>query len=185
MTELRPAPAPHLRLAPTARLDLPPLRPEHAEAMAQALADPALHAFTGGEPLDADRLRARYERLAAGPPDPTERWWNWALWLRAEDRPVGFVQATVDGGGRTAEIAWVVGVPWQGRGLAVEAARALAAGLAGAGVARLVAHVHPDHRASAAVAAAVGLRPTGLLQDGEVRWEGPAGRSPDAPVSPR
>ena len=32
----------------TARLDLLPLRVEHAAEMAEVLADPALHTFTGG-----------------------------------------------------------------------------------------------------------------------------------------
>ena len=39
---------------------------------------------------------------------------------RAEDCLTGTVQATVSDG--TAEIAWVVGTPWQGRGIAKEAA---------------------------------------------------------------
>jgi RimJ/RimL family protein N-acetyltransferase len=38
------------------------------------------------------------------------------------------------------------------------------------GVRRLVAHVHPDHVASAAVARSLGLAATDELVDGEVRW---------------
>ena len=34
----------------------------------------------------------------------------------------------------------------------------------------IIAHVHPDHRASAAGAAACGLVPTGEVVDGEIRW---------------
>jgi RimJ/RimL family protein N-acetyltransferase len=59
----------------------------------------------------------------------------------------------------------------QGRGLAVEAAAAMVERLAAAGVTRLVAHVHPDHAASAAVAARLGLRRTDVVEDGELRWE--------------
>jgi RimJ/RimL family protein N-acetyltransferase len=153
----------------TARLTLRPLRPADAAEMAVVLADPALHAFTGGAPLDPDALRARYERLAAGSPDPAVTWHNWVLHLTAEDRLTGYVQATVAGG--TAEVAWVVGTPWQGRGLAGEAARALVAWLRDRGVGLVVAHVHPDHRASAAVAARAGLAPTDRSHDGETRWE--------------
>ena len=47
----------------TARLDLLPLRVEHAAEMAEVLADPALHTFTGGTPYSPEALRARYERL--------------------------------------------------------------------------------------------------------------------------
>jgi RimJ/RimL family protein N-acetyltransferase len=39
------------------------------------------------------------------------------------------------------------------------------------GAGRVVAHVHPQHEASAAVARAVGLTPSGRVVDGEVRWE--------------
>jgi len=35
---------------------------------------------------------------------------------------------------------------------------------------RLVAHIHPDHLASARVAERLGLAPTDAVQDGEVRW---------------
>lgn len=156
-----------------ARVDLEPLRTEHAEEMAEVLGDPALHRFIGGVPDTAERLRARYARMTAGSPDPAVQWLNWVVRLRAERRLVGTVQATVEGG--TAEIAWVVGTPWQGRGIAVEAARALVAGLAAYGVRGVVAHIHPDHTASAAVARAAGLAPTGERRDGEVRWRAELG----------
>ncbi|GAA1292800.1 GNAT family N-acetyltransferase [Saccharothrix xinjiangensis] len=152
----------------TARLDLVPLRVGHADGMAAVLADPALHAFTGGAPATPGALRSRYERLAGGSGDPGVAWLNWVVRLRAEERLTGTVQATVTG--PLAEVAWVVGTPWQGRGIATEAARGLVDWLGGRGVRTVVAHVHPDHLASAAVAAAAGLAPTGERQDGEVRW---------------
>ncbi|MFC8899177.1 GNAT family N-acetyltransferase [Streptomyces cinereoruber] len=155
----------------TERLDLVPLSVAHAGEMAEVLADPALHAFIGGAPLSPPELRARYGRLTAGSPDPAVAWHNWVVRLRAEDRLTGTVQATVTDGGRVAEVAWVVGTAWQGRGIAREAARALAGLLAARGVRTVVAHVHPDHTASAAVARAAGLAPTDRVEDGEIRWE--------------
>lgn len=137
--------------------------------MAAVLSDPALHTFTGGAPLTPAALRTRYERLVAGSPDPAVSWLNWVLRLRAEARLTGTVQATVTGSG--AEIAWVVGAPWQGRGLASEAARGLVSWLGEQAVPTVVAHIHPDHRASAAVATAAGLTPTDEWQDGEIRWQ--------------
>ncbi|MGK4578880.1 GNAT family N-acetyltransferase [Kitasatospora sp. HPMI-4] len=168
-------PAPALDVPSTERLDLLPLRVEHAEEMAGVLGDPRLHDFTGGEPYDPQALRARYQRLTAGSPEAGVLWLNWVLRLRDEGRLVGTVQATVDGS--TAELAWVVGTPWQGRGYATEAARALLARLREQPFADaepltgVVAHIHPDHHASAAVAAALGLRPTGPRPDGEIRWQ--------------
>ncbi|MFZ3572668.1 GNAT family N-acetyltransferase [Streptomyces sp. BH097] len=155
-----------------------PLRVEHAEEMAEVLADPALHTFIGGAPDTVGELRARYRRMLAGSPDPDVAWLNWVVQLRVEERLVGTVQATV-GGDRVAEIAWVVGTPWQGRGIATEAARALVAWLGERGVGTFVAHIHPEHHASAAVATACGLAPTDEWHDGEVTWE-LSGR-PEAP----
>lgn len=159
----------------TTRLDLLPLRVEHAEEMAGVLSDPALHTFIGGTPATPEALRSRYERLVAGSPDPAVVWCNWVLRLREDRCLVGTVQATVTG--EVAEIAWVVGTPWQGRGFAGEAARGLVGRLGEEpGVRTVVAHIHPGHRASAAVAAAAGLTPTDRYQDGEVRWELPVRR---------
>ncbi|MEU9101051.1 GNAT family N-acetyltransferase [Streptomyces sp. NPDC048361] len=156
----------------TARLDLLPLRVAHAEEMAAVLSDPALHLFTGGTPYTPQGLRARYERLDAGSPDPAVGWLNWVVRLRDAGCLAGTVQATVDCSGetRSAEIAWVVGTHWQGRGIATEAARGLVEWLDGHSVRTVRAHIHPDHHASAAVAAASGLAPTEVWQDGEVRW---------------
>ncbi|WP_258952776.1 GNAT family N-acetyltransferase [Lentzea californiensis] len=90
--------------------------------------------------------------------------------LRDEDRLTGTVQATITHADESAEIAWVVGTPWQGRGIAREAARGLVTWLATQPVRIVIAHVHPDHHASAAVAAAAGLTATDEVHDGETRW---------------
>ncbi|MEU8707701.1 GNAT family N-acetyltransferase [Streptomyces sp. NPDC048565] len=173
----------------TSRLDALPLDVSHADEMAVVLFDPALYVHTGGAPEDADALRARYERQSAGSPDRAELWWNWVLRVRTDGRLAGYVQATVRGA--RAEVAWVVGVRWQGRGYAKEAATGLVRHLLDPGedqgqdqgqdldrdpVRTVVAHIHPDHAASAAVATAAGLLPTGEWEDGEVRWRRDAAR---------
>ncbi|MFC1411832.1 GNAT family N-acetyltransferase [Streptacidiphilus sp. N1-12] len=167
------------RIITTGRLDLLPLAVEHAAEMATVLSDPALHAFIGGAPAAPEALRARYERLVAGSPDPDVAWWNWVIRLRDEARLVGTVQATVSArpDGPVAEIAWVIGSPWQRRGIAAEAAAALVAWLSRRQVRAVIAHIHPDHRASAAVATAAGLTPTDQWQDGELRWQLPPSSS--------
>ncbi|MET9231875.1 GNAT family N-acetyltransferase [Lentzea sp. NPDC003310] len=154
----------------TPRLDLLPLTADHAAEMAEVLADPALHTFTGGTPLTPQALHTRYERLAAGSPDPAARWLNWVIRLRDAGCLTGTVQATITLADRTAEIAWVVGTPWQGRGIAREAAQGLVAWLRTQPVDTVIAHVHPDHHASASVAASAGLTATDEVHDGETRW---------------
>ncbi|KUO13722.1 GNAT family N-acetyltransferase [Streptomyces sp. DSM 15324] len=160
-----------IRTAPisTHRLTLLPLQVTHATEMAAVLADPALHTFIGGTPSTPEELRLRYERLVAGSPDPAVSWHNWVLLLTGEKRLAGTVQATLSGT-QDAEIAWVVGTPWQGHGLASEAARGLVRHLRQQGVRTITAHIHPAHHASAAVARAAGLSPTGEQQDGETTW---------------
>ncbi|MFE5630760.1 GNAT family N-acetyltransferase [Streptomyces sp. NPDC056470] len=151
------------------RLTLLPLSVAHAAEMAGVLGDPGLHTFIGGTPPTAPELRARYERQTAGSPDSGVTWCNWVVRLDGESRLVGTVQATVHDAA-IAEIAWVVGTPWQGRGIATEAVREMSGHLLAHGVRTLVAHIHPDHAASAAVATAAGLTPTDEWQDGEVRF---------------
>ncbi|NUS55516.1 MAG: GNAT family N-acetyltransferase [Streptomycetaceae bacterium] len=156
----------------TPRLDLTPLSVDDADVMAVVLADPALHAYIGGTPENPEQLRVRYRRLVAGSPQPGISWLNWIVRLRDEGCATGFVQATIDGRSLTAEVAWVIGTPWQGRGIAREAAVGLADRLRDLGVRTVVAHIHPEHRASAAVAEAAGLSATEVVEDGEVRWVG-------------
>jgi RimJ/RimL family protein N-acetyltransferase len=156
----------------TRRLDLLPLAVEHATEMAAVLSDPALHAFTGGTPDTPRALRTRYQRLTAGSPDPAVTWLNWVILLRDEARLTGTVQATISPSvhGHHAEIAWVVGTAWQGRGIATEAAQGLVHWLGQQPIQAVLAHIHPDHHASAAIAAAAGLTPTDERHEGEIRW---------------
>ncbi|MGA8116662.1 MAG: GNAT family N-acetyltransferase [Actinocatenispora sp.] len=159
-------------LISTGRLDLVPLVVEHADEMAVVLSDPALHTYIGGAPDTARALRSRYQRMTVGSLDPAVSWLNWVIRLRDEDCLTGTVQATVgpSGDDLIAEIAWVVGTPWQGRGIATEAAQGLVGWLGQQPVRTVIAHIHPDHGASSAVATAAGLTPTAEWHDGEVRW---------------
>jgi RimJ/RimL family protein N-acetyltransferase len=160
------------------RLTLEPLRVEHAEELAPLLNDTSLHRFTGGTPDTPAELRARFERQTRGhSPDGQACWLNWVLRHRATDEPIGTVQATVTIEDRAvvAELAWVVGHSYQGRGFAKEGATAVAAWLREQGATHLRAHVHPHHYASMAIARAIGLQPTDTIVDGEVSWEAAAG----------
>jgi RimJ/RimL family protein N-acetyltransferase len=156
----------------SARLWLVPLAVSDAEEMVGVLSAGALYTFTGGEPPGLDELRARYARQVAGrSPDGSQEWRNWIIRREPGGQAVGYVQATVADDGRQAEIAWVVGVDWQGQGYAAEAARALVAWLDSHGVTTIRAHIHPRHAASAAVARRAGLAPTAHVDDGEQLWQ--------------
>ena len=155
----------------TIRLDLTPLRVGDADEMAAVLADPAVYAFTGGEAPNGETLRERFARLVVGrSPDGLDAWHNWIVRLATDGTAVGTVQATVSGEGAKAEIAWIVGIPWQGLGYASEAALALVAWLESVGTATIIAHIHPAHRALEAVAKRAGLLPTDEIEDGERVW---------------
>src|SRR6185503_5783672 len=131
------------------RLDLAPLRAEDADEMVTVFADPALYSFIGGGPPRLDELRERFPRWAHGSPRSDEDWHNWIVRLR-DGTAIGHLQATVTDieGERTADIAWLVGTPWQGHGYAGEAARALVGWLDASGVRTVTAHIEASHEAS-------------------------------------
>ena len=154
----------------TARLRLLPLRPHDAVEMAAVLSDAALYEFIGGAAPTAAELRELYGRWIAGPPRKGDAWLNWAVRLVADGSLIGHVQATVIRDGEAADIAWILGTTWQGRGYASEAAIAMVQWLEAAGVRTVTAHVHPRHDASARVAERAGLEATNEVEDGEVVW---------------
>jgi RimJ/RimL family protein N-acetyltransferase len=158
----------------TARLLLSPLRVADAPAMVSLLSDARMYEFTGGSPPTLAELTDRYERLAGRrSSDGSELWFNWIVRLRDGAVPVGVVQATVAPDGTTADVAWEIGVEWQGRGLAGEAAVELVRWLITEDVAQISALVHPDHVASQRVAERAGLVRTNEVDDGEVVWRLP------------
>ena len=155
------------------RLVLDPLRPEDADEMVHLLSDERLYEHTGGRSLSLAELRSRYHRLALGRSEDREQiWLNWIVRLRDDRAAVGTAQATVTGsvGDLEARIAWVVGVPWQGQGIATEAALALVYWLDQRGVRSISAAIHPRHLASQRVAGRAGLCLTDELVLGEQVW---------------
>lgn len=154
-------------------VNLVPLRVQHARELAPLLGDARLHTFIGGAPASLPELEARYRRQVRGySPGGTERWLNWVV-RRQRGEAVGTVQATIRPAGEdvVAEVAWVIGSLHQGHGYARDAAQAMVNWLRHQGADRIIAHIHPDHGASSAVARAAGLRPTSVIVEGEVRWQ--------------
>jgi RimJ/RimL family protein N-acetyltransferase len=155
----------------TARLQLTPLIAADALEMVAVLGDERMHEFTGGAPLSYDDLRVRYEMLVRGQSaDGSELWFNWIVRTITADTAVGVVQATVAVDGASADVAWEIGVQWQGMGFASEASAGMVGWLISAGVRTIRACIHPDHVASGRVAAHLGLSPTAELVDGETVW---------------
>ena len=157
------------------RVVLEPLQVAHAAELAPVLDDAGLHTFIGGAPATEAELVERFRRQVTGwSPDRSERWLNWVVRRRAEDRVVGTVQATVTSldGALAAEVAWVVGTAYQGQGHAKDAASVMARWLRSHGVLGLVAHIHPNHPASQGIARELGLTRTGTWYDGEEQWQG-------------
>ena len=143
-----------------------------AAEMAEALAGTAIYRYIGGQAPTVQELAARYTAQSIGSsPDGRETWLNWII--RGQGRSIGFVQATVEGDGATADVAWVVGEPFQRRGTATEASRAMLTWLRRQQPSlRITASIHPQNTASASVAHNLGLAPTGHLDaDGEQLWE--------------
>ena len=85
-------------------------------------------------------------------------------WARSRQR------FTWRSGQSSAEIAWVIASPFQGQGYAKEAAAEIVAWLREHRVCVFVAHIHPMHAASIAVARHLGLTATEVRVDGETRW---------------
>jgi ribosomal-protein-alanine N-acetyltransferase len=137
---------------------LEPLGPQHAEAMYEVLAEPALHRYLDyGPPESADYLRGLYTRLARGAaPDSGEVWVNEVILV--DGVAAGYVQATVVPGKAEAWIAYVLGSRFHGLGLATRASRDLMSRLEGRhGIARWLASVEHDNDASIALLERLGF----------------------------
>ncbi len=174
-----PGPRWTAELIETPRLRLEPLRVEHADEMAPILNDRALHEYVGGQPETLKQLRARYARQVTGQSaDGAQDWFNWIIRHRETAAAVGTVQATLhtQAAQTSAEIAWVIATAHQRRGYAKEAASAMVRWLRQRDVALFIAYVHPRHQASIRIAEHLGLRSTGVIKQGEIKWTSSAAR---------
>lgn len=142
--------------------------------MAGVLSAPELYTHIGGEPPTTEGLTDLYARQTVGhSPDGSQQWLNWVV-LDQGREPVGYVQASRPVDGASADIAWVIGLAWQGAGRATAAARLMVADLAGRGVEEITAYIHPENVASVGVARRLGMSPTDQVVDGETCWSGRA-----------
>lgn len=157
----------------TGRLTLTALTVHDADEMVAVLNDERLHAFVGGRPDTITELRDRYRRFVAGPKESDDVWLNWIVRSTHDGAAIGTVQATIStlsDARKVADVAWVIGIAWQGRGYASEAVRAVIDWLRAPGVDEVTAAIHDDHRASTNVASRAGLHPTEERVHGETLW---------------
>jgi RimJ/RimL family protein N-acetyltransferase len=159
----------------SARLLLEPLTDDGQVAveMVAVLADPALYRHTGGEPPDVVELQDRYARQSRGvSPDGRELWFNWILRTRSTSDAVGYVQVSFVQDTGVADLAWVIGTPFQRNGYATEAARAVVEWLSTRpDVHAITAHISHKNVASQEIARRLELTETTRIEDGEVVWE--------------
>jgi ribosomal-protein-alanine N-acetyltransferase len=122
---------------------LHPLRVAHADILFPVLRDPELWQFTeNAAPKSVEALQRRYLRLESRrSSDGKQDWLNWAIEERASSRMAGVVQATVHNSRAVADIAYVVGRLFWGRGLASSSVRTMLAFLGTAGVSTFQATV--------------------------------------------
>jgi hypothetical protein len=128
----------------------------------------------GGKPATLQELRSRYARQVVGqPPDGSQHWFNWVVLRRDVGEAVGFVQATVSEENHelTADVPGLSRCP-NSAAATREGAQLMGDWLRQQHVHLVVAHVHPQHHASNAIARSIGLAPTEMQLDGEVRWQG-------------
>jgi [ribosomal protein S5]-alanine N-acetyltransferase len=104
------------------RLLLQPLTAAHAELLLSVMQDHTLYTFIATPyPTDLASYRQRLTTLCKRTSaDGEEQWLNWTLRQRIDGVAIGYVQATVFAD-RTAEIGYVIGVPFQRSGYATEA----------------------------------------------------------------
>ena len=154
----------------TFRLSLAPLLASHAPELFPILLDRQLYSFTGDEPPESQAaLEERYRYLESRKsPDESQLWLNWLVTLANNKTPIGYVQATVSES--HSDIAWLIGLHWQGNGYASEAASALAKWLQKNGVKAIRCCIHPNHVASQRVAINTGFNKSSTVEDGEDVW---------------
>src|SRR5699024_7695232 len=172
-------PWPRIEPIVTARCSLEPLSPAHAQVMVDVLADARLYEFIGGGPPTLEQLQRQSAAQSVGASADRQQWWcNWIINLLGAHRPAGYVQATVDEVDSLiqADLAAVVQPSDEGCGLATEATWAMVDWRGERGFIRYGAHIHPEHAASAHVAARLGMCQTSVVEDGAVLWEYDSGR---------
>ncbi|GAA2056817.1 GNAT family N-acetyltransferase [Williamsia deligens] len=163
-------------IAHTSRLTLAPVGEQDVDDFVALVIRPELYVVIGGAPADHGEARGRVERWLAGSPDPRHLWINHVVRHRDTGSLIGHCQGTIttddDAGAPDCVVGYTVHPDHHGQGVATEMMRAFVDVITSEfHPRRFVAHIAPGHEASEHVAAALGLFPTGRLDDaGERIW---------------
>jgi RimJ/RimL family protein N-acetyltransferase len=157
---MKSTPGPEFTEIPSKRLLLRRLSPADAVPMYEYRSDPAVSRFQNWEPSGIEEIHSFIEDLASIGPDTPGRWFQLGIFLRETGQLIGdcgiHVQAADP---RQAEIGITLAPPFQGRGLAAEALRALLAYLFEVlGKHRVFGSVDPRNHPSLALMRRIGLR---------------------------
>ena len=153
----------------TVRLVLEPIDESHAPLLFPLLTDQRLYDYIEERPpAVVEVLKKRYRTWRSfWNENPDEQWFNWAARLRGVNEYVGWFQATLRP--EYALIAYMVFVPYQGRGFAREGCEAVMTHLATTyRKQRIRATIDPRNVASIAVARSLGM--TGVPNDTPDLW---------------
>ena len=139
----------------TERLIMRAFRPEDFEPLASFLADPDVARYLTGEPMArADAWRS----LASSIGHWTLRGYGtWAVERKSDGAFMGRVGLIYPEGWPGLEVGWTLGQPYWGKGYATEAASvAMRYGFLTQPVDKLISVIHPENKASQAVATRLG-----------------------------
>lgn len=127
----------------TERLEIKKLELEHAEGLYQALKDPKVARYIGGPDLtsieDAQKRIEYVNNLDNAPVG--QKWLNFSILLGKQI--IGRLEATITG--NKAEIAYLIGPKWWGKGYGLEATQWLVDYLQTLDVTDFWATVHPEN----------------------------------------
>jgi ribosomal-protein-alanine N-acetyltransferase len=159
----------------TPRLELRRTRVEDAEAMFDALRDPAMYAFIPRDPpqsvADVSQRFARITQEVA--PDRDAQWLNWTVWRRESSAPIGMTEATISPG-NAAQIAYMIDPRHWRRGYASEAVAAMLEALTSSGAVSFEACLDVRNHASRALMQSLGFT-LAHTADGDEIWRRQSG----------
>ncbi len=161
-----------MRILDAHGLTLEPQREAHALELFVLLSAPEVHAYIDAPPPDClEALRQRFRSLESGTsPDGRALWLNWIIRLSSGEA-AGYVQATVQKD-QTAEIGYVLGVPFWCKGIGTLAVEAMLTELSDF-YEVIVAKAQVDSRnhASVRLLTRLGFSELGALENGDLRFE--------------